>query len=160
MRANSLEINPDFDPQSATQSAEDSTAERLRLETALEQWNEQNEKLMADNESLATERDEFREESERLGAERDRQLSERCWELSRELFKFHDEADQHDPEEIMREYERRFKGRVDRVRVHLKRVGWWDPKESTKEQLENPKNLADILSLADYLNASGAHRFW
>jgi hypothetical protein len=160
VRANSLEINPDFDPQSATQSAEDSTAERLRLETALEQRNEQNEKLMAHNERLATQRDTFREESERLGAERDGQLRERCWELSKELFKFHDEADQHELFGVMREYERRFKGRVDRVRVHLKRVGWWNPKESTKEQLENPKNLADILSLADYLNASGAHRFW
>jgi hypothetical protein len=133
LRASTLEIDPDFDPQRFAQSAEESDAARLRLEAVVEQRNEENERLRAVNERLATDRDAFREESERLGAERDGQLSERCWELSRGLFRFHDEGDQHDPEEVMREYERRFKRRVDRVRVHLKQIGWWNPTESTRE---------------------------
>ena len=78
-RANSLEINPDFDSKSIAQEAgESAAAARLRLATATEQ-------STAEIEQVAAQRNEFRKESEQTKAERDNQLRARCFYLSERL---------------------------------------------------------------------------
>jgi hypothetical protein len=74
LRANTLEINPDFDPRRFTQSVEESTAARLRLEAEAEQRNEENEKLKAEREQLIGERDALVQESGKLKAELEGQI--------------------------------------------------------------------------------------
>jgi hypothetical protein len=155
-----LNIRSDFDLERFTRQMRESPFGKSNLAVALEEARAESEKLKTDYKEVMAEKDEFELKSRELETDRDGQLSERCWELSRELFKFYEEAKRQDPEEAMRQYEQRFKGRVDRVRVHLKRLERWNPREDMREKLENPADPDDILSLADYLNASGAHRFW
>ena len=81
VRANSLEVNPDFDPRSAAKFIKNSTAERLRLEAAVEQRNEQNKRV-------TTERDAFASESRQFKAELDGQIRGRCIEVADELSGF------------------------------------------------------------------------
>ena len=160
VRANSLEVNPDFDPQNATQSVEESTAERLRLEAAVEQRNEQNEKLTTDNERLTVERDAFELESRKHKGELDGQIRGRCLEVARDLFAFCKEVKGRDPDDAMRQYKQRFRDRVDPLRSDLMRYEKWNPKEEAREQLEYPTHPDHLSRLADYLNASCGHGFW
>jgi hypothetical protein len=88
VRANGLEVSPDFDPQSAAQPVEESTAERLTLEAAVEQTKAKNEELEAANERLVKERDAFELESRQFKGELDGQIRGRCIELSDELSDF------------------------------------------------------------------------
>jgi hypothetical protein len=155
-RANSLEINSDFEPQSTAQETRESAAARLRLLAAVEQRNEENESLKADREQLTVQRDAFEQESRELRADRDGQVSERCSELSRELDRFLKERKQQDHDETMRQYDERFKRRVAHVRHHLERLEWWNPGEDVRARLENPETPDDLWILAEYLAAVSA----
>jgi hypothetical protein len=155
-RANSLEIDPDFEPQRITQETGESAAARLRLLTAVERQNEENESLKADREQLTVQRDTFEQKSRELRADRDGQVGERCSELSRELDRFSKERKQQDHDETMRQYDERFKRRVAHVRHHLERLGWWNPGEDLRARLENPETPDDIWILAEHLAAVSA----
>jgi hypothetical protein len=156
LRANTLEIDPDFDPQRFAQSAEESTAARLRLEAVVEQRNEENEKLKADTEQLTVKSDALEQERREIRADRDGQVSERCSELSRELDRFLKERKQQDHDETMRQYDERFKRRVAHVRHHLERLEWWNPGDDVRARLENPETPDDLWILAEYLVAVSA----
>jgi hypothetical protein len=155
-RANSLEINSDFEPQSTAQETRESAAVRLRFMTAVEQRNEENERLRADREQLTVKSDAFEQESRELRADRDGQVSERCSELSRELDRFLKERKQQDHDETMRQYDERFKRRVAHVRHHLERLEWWNPGEDVRARLKNPETPDDLWILAEYLVAVSA----
>lgn len=113
LRANSLEINPEFDPQSVAQEARESTATQIRLAETLEQSTVENKNLRADNEQLAAERDEYQSKSRRLENARNAQLRGRCLEVSRDLFKFCKEIRGQDTGEAMRQYNEQLRDRVD-----------------------------------------------
>jgi len=104
VRANSLEVNPDFDPPSAIQPTEASTAARVRLEAAVERTSEENEKLKADGERLTVERDAFEQKSRKFKDELDGQIRGRCIELTDELNGFLTLNRAMPPEETMRLY--------------------------------------------------------
>ena len=72
VRANLLEISPDFDPQSVAREAKAYTAERIRLATAVERKTAQNETLKAEIEQVTAERDAFELESRKLGGRKRR----------------------------------------------------------------------------------------
>jgi hypothetical protein len=147
LRANTLEINPDFDPQSFTQSVEESTAARLRLEAAAEQRNEENEILKAEREQLTGERDALVQESRKLKAELDGQIKGRCIELSDELSDFLTLNSAMPPEETMRLHEGQLKNKVERLQSDLMRLGWWRPRQDVKQQLEYPETPDHLWSI-------------
>jgi len=155
VRANSLEVNPNFDPRRAAQSIEDSTAERLRLEAAVEQRNEENERLKADYERVTTQRDAFELESRRAKEELDGQIRERCIDVSDELSDFLTLNRALDPEQTMNYYAGRLRDRVDRLRQDLIRVGWWKPREELKQELEYPESPDQLWSVYHYIRNIG-----
>jgi hypothetical protein len=155
VRANSLEVNPNFDPRSAAQSVEDSTAERLRLEAAVEQRNEENERLQADYERVTTERDALELESRRANEELDGQIRGRCIELTDELNDFLTLNRAMPPEETMRLYEGQLRGKIDRLRADLMRLGWWKPREDAKQELEYPETPDHLRSIFHYVRNIG-----
>ena len=155
VRANSLEVNPNFDPRSAAQSIEDSTAERLRLEAAVEQRNEENERLKADYERVTTERDAFELESRRAKEELDGQIRGRCIDVSDELSDFLTLNRALDPEQTMNYYAGRLRDRVDHLRQDLIRVGWWKPREELKQELEYPESPDQLWSVYHYIRNIG-----
>ena len=124
--------------------------------TAVEQRNEENERLRADREQLTVNSDAFEQESRELRADRDGQVSERCSELSRELDRFLKVRKQQDHDETMRQYDERFKRRVAHVRHHLERLEWWNPGEDVRARLENPETPDELWILAEYLVAVSA----
>ena len=103
-RANSLEINPDFDARSAAQETGESVAARLRLEAVAEQRNEENEELKADISQLTVERDALEREGRKLKDEVDGQIRGRCIELTDELNDFLTRNRAMPPKETMRFY--------------------------------------------------------
>ena len=155
LRANTLEINPDFDPQSFAQSAEESAAARLRLEAVAKQRNEENEKLKADIAHLAVERDALEQESRTFKAELDGQIRGRCIELTDELDGFLTLNRAMPPEETMRFYGEQLRGKVDRLRADLMRLRWWGPNEDVKQELEYPETPDHLWSIYHYLRNIG-----
>jgi hypothetical protein len=155
LRANTLEINPDFDPQRFAQSPEDSAAARLRLEAVAEQRNEENEKLKADIAQLVVERDALELESRTSKAELDGQIRGRCIELTDELDDFLTLNRAMPPEETMRLYGEQLRGKVDRLRADLMRLGWWKPREDVKRELEYPETPDHLLSIYHYVRNIG-----
>jgi hypothetical protein len=155
LRANTLEINPDFEPQRFAQSAEESAAARLRLEAVAEQRNEENEKLKADIAHLAVERDALEQESRTFTAELDGQIRGRCIELTDELDGFLTLNRAMPPEETMRLYGEQLRGKVDRLRADLMRLGWWKPREDVKRELEYPETPDHLLSIYHYVRNIG-----
>lgn len=155
VRANSLEINPEFDPERFAREVPKSTVERISLTDAVGQTKAENEELRADNERLTAERNEFEKESSRLRGERDGQIKGRCIELTDDLFALLKETKGWDSEETMREYGGRLRDKVDRLRSDLMRLGWWNPREGSREKLEYPANPDDLLSVAHYVRNIG-----
>jgi hypothetical protein len=155
LRANTLEINPDFEPQRFAQSAEESAAARLRLEAVAEQRNEENEKLKADIAHLAVERDALEQDSRTFTAELDGQIRGRCIELTDELDGFLTLNRAMPPEETMRLYGEQLRGKVDRLRADLMRLGWWKPREDVKRELEYPETPDHLLSIYHYVRNIG-----
>jgi hypothetical protein len=154
-RANSLEINPDFDARSAAQEAGESVAARLRLEAVAEQRNEENEKLKADILQLTVERDALEREGRKLKDELDGQIRGRCIELTDELDGFLTQNRAIPPEETMRLYGEQLRGKVDRLRADLMRLGWWTPREDVKRELEYPETPDHLLSIYHYVRNIG-----
>jgi hypothetical protein len=155
VRANGLEVSPDFDPQSFTQSVEESTAARLRLEAAVKRISAENEELKADREQLTAESEAFREESQRLSGELEGLLRRRCRELSDELDDFFAETRSEDPDATIHLYRERYGDKVDLLRVELEKHGLWKPREEVRGKLEYPQTPDDLRSLYSYLRNIG-----
>ncbi len=113
----------------------------------------------------------------------DEELKRRSRELADELFQFLDERGEQDPQhtrwiagatddeinefsqaamqysnETMREYRRRFSGRVRALVAELKQRSWWDledvnPKE--RKRLENPLHPISVQAIAERLSEIG-----
>jgi hypothetical protein len=155
VRANSLEVNPEFDPPSEIQPTEETTAARLRLEAAVEQTKAMNEELEATNERLTRERDTLELESRLFKGERDGQIRGRCIELTDELHDFLTLNRALDPEEVMRLYEGQLRDKVNRLRSDLMRLGWWRPREDVKQKLEFPETPDHLWSIYSYIRNIG-----
>jgi cell division protein FtsN len=151
-------------------SREASEARIRRLETENGALHEQIERLTSERDELLERLQTQSEPPEHQPGDEDRK--QRSLALADELYQFledHDVDEVSDPldpevrrrdEAIMRQYRRRFGGRVVALLEELKARGWWKPEaldEKKRRRIEDPGFPTDIQDVAQYLSAIG-HR--
>jgi hypothetical protein len=92
--------------------------------------------------------------SRKFKDELDGQIRGRCIEVSDELSAFLTLNRAMPTEETMRHYEEH-RGKVDRLRSDLMRLGWWKPREDVKQELEYPRTPDDLWRIQSYLRNIG-----